>query len=501
MDCLDDVISRNEDFDRSFLDKAAGLSARYTAAEGDSLKWVLADRLYGSYYSYCLDSALVYLERMKVHALTPQQKFRTVLSELNVRMLRMDCLDAVDRYHRLDTSVLKTDSSLRRHYLSTGITLYHHLNKLELSPDEKAECREILQGLREKYIAIDSASLYGQKTIAQYDRDNGDYRAALQRLLGLYECTSSNRQRALLAYNIASAYELLGEPEERVIWLARSAEYDFRSSCKDYLSLYELALMLHEMGLYRQANKYIEINLADAFFGNFNSRFINSGKAHVLISNSERIESHNKMALLSAVIAFLVILMIGLIFLLNYFSKQRKRIRNQRNMLHEANSEIRSLNRNLIEANKIKDNYVFRYMELSVNYLDRCEDFRRKIRQIQKAEGGEAALKALRTPAVTYKDYEDFYKIFDEIFLGLFPDFVEKINSLLREEERFEIPEGRELRTELRMLAAIRIGITESGKISTFLKCSPTTIYTYRTRLHRAAVCSKEEFEERIKTI
>ena len=80
-------------------------------------------------------------------------------------------------------------------------------------------------------------------------------------------------------------------------------------------------------------------------------------------------------------------------------------------------------------------------------------------------------------------------------------DFVEKVNAMLREDSRFELQEDGELSTELRMLAAIRLGITESGKIARFLKCSPTTVYTYRTRLHRAALCGAEEFESRIRTL
>jgi len=140
-------------------------------------------------------------------------------------------------------------------------------------------------------------------------------------------------------------------------------------------------------------------------------------------------------------------------------------------------------------------------MELSINYLQKLEDSRRESRSIAKNEGLDAVLKYLRSPSPIYEEYKRYYKIFDEAFLGIFPDFREKVNALLREESRFPIPDEPVLCTELRLLAAIRLGITESGKIATFLNCAPTTVYTYRTRLKRAAVCPKEEFETIVSTM
>ena len=100
-----------------------------------------------------------------------------------------------------------------------------------------------------------------------------------------------------------------------------------------------------------------------------------------------------------------------------------------------------------------------------------------------------------------YQEYDNFYTIFDETFLGIYPDFVQKVNALLREVARFPVPTTRVLRTELRVLAAIRLGITESGKIASFLKCAPPTVYTYRAKLRNSAICDKEKFEDLVREI
>ena len=152
----------------------------------------------------------------------------------------------------------------------------------------------------------------------------------------------------------------------------------------------------------------------------------------------------------------------------------------------------------LNDSNAIKDNYMFRYMSLSIEYLERMVEIRKKLKQTAQKEGVEAMMNQLKSPDEMYVEYDRFYKIFDETFLGLYPDFVEKVNSLLKEECRFKDLPQDSLNTELRILAALRIGITQSGRIATFLKCSPATVYTYRTKLRNSAICDKNEFEAQI---
>ena len=149
----------------------------------------------------------------------------------------------------------------------------------------------------------------------------------------------------------------------------------------------------------------------------------------------------------------------------------------------------------------IKENYVFRYMALSVNYLERQDEFRHSLLQTVKEDGLPAVRQRLSSPTESYQAFKEFYRIFDETILGIYPDFVRRVNSLLKEDCQIPEPKGKTLTTELRILAAIRIGITDSGRIATFLKCSPATVYTYRTKMRNWAAFTKEEFEERIKKI
>ena len=57
------------------------------------------------------------------------------------------------------------------------------------------------------------------------------------------------------------------------------------------------------------------------------------------------------------------------------------------------------------------------------------------------------------------------------------------------------------LPTEIRILATIKLGMEDSGRIASFLKCSLSTVYTYRAKMRNQALCPKEEFEERVKAL
>ena len=241
--------------------------------------------------------------------------------------------------------------------------------------------------------------------------------------------------------------------------------------------------------------------MTDAIAAGFNTRLINAGISQMIITDAMREEEKRRVESLLVVLACILVLFVLTFVLLFNNNRYIGRLNRIKNQLLEMNSRLKEANSNLELANRIKDSYVFSYMELSIGYLRKLEDTRREVKSIAKNGGLDAVLKFLRSPSYIYDEYKQYYKVFDEAFLGIFPDFIEKVNSLLVEEARFQIPDEPVLCTELRLLAAIRLGVKESGKIATFLNCSPTTVYTYRTRLKRSAICPKEKFEDLLYSI
>ena len=85
--------------------------------------------------------------------------------------------------------------------------------------------------------------------------------------------------------------------------------------------------------------------------------------------------------------------------------------------------------------------------------------------------------------------------------LNIYPTFISEVNQLLTEDNQFEVhEEAGKLTTELRILALIRLNITDNQKIADILRSSITTIYTYRSKLKSRAI-SKATFEDDVRRI
>ena len=92
-----------------------------------------------------------------------------------------------------------------------------------------------------------------------------------------------------------------------------------------------------------------------------------------------------------------------------------------------------------------------------------------------------------------------FYDRFDKFFLKMFPNFIEQVNALLQPDKQIStrIPKG-SLNNELRLLALIRLGVTDSSRIAKFLKRSPKTIFNLRVILRNAALSHRDDFEQQV---
>lgn len=276
-----------------------------------------------------------------------------------------------------------------------------------------------------------------------------------------------------------------------MIWLAQGAIYDIQIPVREFLSLYELANLVYEDHQLVRASRYNQIVLEEALLCNFNARLYSSASSQLNIVRAVEYEQRRQRIISILVILLLSALTITIAALLRHSRSQARNIRVGAKKLEKVNNRLE-------EANRIKEGYVFQYMNLSAKYLGLVEDYRHSLRVTLKEDGEEALKQMLREQSVTRDNYNEFYRIFDETFLGVFPDFVEDVNSLLREEARFSLSNKKELSTGLRILAVIRLGITDSGKIAQFLNCAPTSVYTHRSKIKKQALCPPEEFEKRL---
>ena len=95
------------------------------------------------------------------------------------------------------------------------------------------------------------------------------------------------------------------------------------------------------------------------------------------------------------------------------------------------------------------------------------------------------------------RNQKNLLRRFDIAFTRLYPDFQKQVNALLKEDCKIETPDNELLNNELRLLALLKLGISDSSRIATILDISVNTVYFYRNRLKNKAV-NRDAFEEQV---
>lgn len=356
-----------------------------------------------------------------------------------------------------------------------------------------------------EYVIIKGPSLVDHKQHKEAERLLNDY---------LAKVPSDTRKYAIITSILAFIYQYDNEPELRKLSLVRSAIADIQGVVKENNSLRALAELLYEEGDLERANKYMKKNVADASFYNARLRNVQASRMLPVIDRSYQLETEMQRRKLQLFLWVISILSLFLILTIGYIIRQMKKLAKARQEVICANNELQKLNTELVEANRrqklmndslaeancIKEEYIGRFLGLCSAYIDKLETYRRMLNRKAASGKVEELYKTLKSPQFIDDELEEFYWNFDNSFLNIFPDFVECFNLLLPEEEAIVPKQGERLTTELRIFALIRLGITDSAKIASFLRYSITTIYTYRSKLKNKSLY-RDDFEERVMRI
>lgn len=176
------------------------------------------------------------------------------------------------------------------------------------------------------------------------------------------------------------------------------------------------------------------------------------------------------------------------------------RLSESNDSLQRLNGQLRQQGRALVESNRIKEEYIGQLFNLCSQYISDTENNRTKMLGRIKMGKVKELQEQLSTSTMA-QDLSRLFDSFDAIFLQLFPDFIERFNSLLRPEEQIEIKGKHLLTPELRICALIRLGINDSTKIAGFLHYSPQTVYNYRMKVRNRSDIPKDQFIARIQSL
>ena len=488
---------------------------RYTSS--DNQRYEICGKLYDEYNSYKSDSALIYAIK-KLHI---AEKLKNKRDLTDSRMNLAFIMGVTGMYNEamdiLNTINIAEAPDLKAYYFHIYRTIYGFMADYTVSSQEKKRYEIITATYRDSLLAtnppnssahimVKSDQLIVKK---QYDE-------ALKLLLPYFPTIKeNNHDRAIIAFSISEAYHGKGERNLEKRWLTISSIYDIRSATKEYISLRSLAFILYEDGDINRAYNYIKRSLEDALFCNARLRTIEISQMLPIIDKAYQLqtEAHQRDLIISLV--SISILSLFLIIAILFVYRQMKKLALTRKHLSIANEQLSNLNKELSltnqqlkatnntlgEANIIKEEYIGRYMDQCSVYIDKLDEYRRLLNKTAVAGKIEELLLKIKSKQFIEDELKEFYDNFDSTFLQLFPTFVEEFKALLSDHEDVTLKSGQLLNTELRIFALIRLGITDSVKISHFLRYSLSTIYNYRTKLRNKAIGERGEFEENVMRI
>ena len=474
----------------------------------------LNQRLYDEYVAYKFDSAFYYIEK-NVNALSSSADHDRFAASA-VRMAHILAVTGLfDRARRLLDKVNPDSISDQQ-----KIAYYTQQSELNLYRSEMAQFTNYF------YDYINRAQYYRQLVMqiapkdsydyvfnrATYICEAGDTEEAI-RILEAYlnKTEQGTRIYSIITSTLAFFYQNKGVSEKQEYYLLLSAISDERSAIRENNSLRSLSELLMDRGNYDDAYRYLLQAISEAKFYGSRIRLMQVGRMApqiLQLYDAERTRTHQRTSLLLMVISFISIILAGIIVytLILYRKKHAAglKIIEMNKMLASHSEEIESVNTQMKEANRIKEEYIGRFLELSSQLISDSEQRLKQLNRLARERKLEELYAELKTMEPVNKGIRKFHSHFDTAFLNIYPNFISEVNNLLNPECRFDVEQDgtpvKHLSTELRVLALIRLDITDNQEIADILRSSITTIYTYRSKIKARAI-NKESFEDDVRKI
>lgn len=500
---LDKTISKVAEYDSAKEQEILSLKSMLNTSAPGPDRHTIYFQLFKEYEPYVFDSAMYYVKQHLEYSL--MQHDISWVNECKMQLARMYSTyvrfnDAIDLLNSINKTGF-SDIQLGSYYSAMG-EIYTYWEEYASSDME-----ERYRALKETY--QDSAILIVPKNTYAYDINYGrrcidmrQFDKAERALLPyLPQVEKDTRDYAILTSIIAYLYELKGDEEKQLEFLALSAIADIKASIKENTSLGLLASALMQKGDITRANRYIKKSMDDANFYNARLRNIQVSKILPIIDSAYQLEKDKHQKYQRTALIVILILSLFLVSVIVYLIRQMRKLARTRKEIIIANRELRQLNKYLKETNHIKEEYIGRFMNQCSVYIDKLENFRKALNKKASAKKLDELYDMLKSSQLIEDELKEFYETFDTSFLYLFPDFVNQFNNLLPEEDRVKPKQENSLTVELRIFALIRLGITDSAKIASFLRYSITTIYNYRSKYRNKALIGRERFEETVGTL
>lgn len=477
-------------------------------------------KLYEEYQTYKSDSSIYYIHQ--AIDLAKRNNMKSDITKLrSLLALQYSTSGAfTEALHVLQSIDKKTlNNSNKKDYY---IAFYHVYGELgftninidtELSQEfySKQDCYRdtlfsILSPNSEDYLMRKEVLLTSQNKLKEALKIND---------IRLSKCKKGSHEYGIVAYYRYLIYRSLKDEDMVKYWLLQSAICDVKCAINDQASLWILAEILSKEKDVERSYKYI--NFSWKANKKFCTRIRSWQISPVLGTIDHNYQAELKKANHHLIFAIICVslLVIALALLTFYVNKQKSYLSNARNELKKTNTQLEELNNKLSstngmlkasndklnESNGVKEEYIGQFLGACSHYIDKLDKMRLNVNKMVKNKQYNELYSMTKSSEVKKQELEELYANFDKVFLNLFPNFVEDLNGLLKEECQIHLSSPNKLSAIVRVFALIRLGIDDSTKIAEFLHYAVNTIYNYRAKLRNGALNDRNEFEKKVREL
>ena len=514
---LDEAIANKDQYREVHEKQINLLRMELRRTDKPSQRFELSKQLANLYRCYQSDSSLLYLRRAVDEAVRTGDinlitRARSELVSQDIRVQKV--ADAVRNFNEIKRTPSLDSLTLKEYYYAASSyyeCLRHHIS----DQSEVARYDVLYQSYQDSLIMI-LPPHDNMRYLLYFDRAMyGDNLKEAQNMLDEWAkyVPSGSRDEPVLYFYRYLIYDRMGDIENAEINIIRSTLCDVESASYDETAIYNLCHILRDRGDTHRAQNYMRYAFESwRLFGAQMRNWMATDVQDVNMQYEELLKNGNR-KILFGIVALSILTVLSVLLLLRVYRQrndlmlQRQRVNAINDELQKSNENLKALNRQkdetnalLNESNIIKEEYIGMFFGLCVSYIEQQENYRKNINKLVRNHQFDEVTRMIKAYEGNNETYSNLYNKFDQVFLNLFPQFVEQFNDLVQESYRIETKPD-QLNTPLRIYALIRLGISDSVKISHFLNLAISTVYNYRVKYKNVAVVDRNEFENIIKQL
>ncbi|MCW3785929.1 DUF6377 domain-containing protein [Plebeiibacterium sediminum] len=485
------------------IDSLKSLLQQKTFIHNQKEQYQLYRRIADEYTVYVFDSAMCYYRKaidMAYNVNNPASIAQTLSNYGHLLVSVGYYKEAIDTLNKVDIEQLKGEDI--QEYYSYKVRAYYDLADYIKDDFYSPQYRQIANAY------VDSVSKYAVEgtikpvlTKALYYLVNWKPDSSSFYFKYAYDNLSPDlHQQAVIHSSLGFIDVEEGRRNSGIEHLVNSAIADIKTVTKEATSLRVLSRYLYQDGEVQKAYKYVQQAKKDADFFGSKQRILEVSEIFPAIEGAKLIEEERKKETAFKYAWIVSLLIVGVLLFLIIVYRQLFNLRKIWISITKSNKELKVLNTQLNEANRIKEKYIGHFFNTSSGYINKLEEISKALNKLLSSNN-PVKLKTVLKKINPRKEREQLFHNFDEVFLSLFPDFIKEVDSFILPENKYVLKSGQLLNTELRILALIRLGIIDNETIAQVLDVSINTIYTYKTKAKNKSDLSAEDFFKRLNDI